>query len=86
MLGACPGSGGGRDQQFEAPPTAAQAQVVVGFTVRYNVNRLGDTERYSDVTVAIAREKQVEGCSRVRKVAVIEAANRDWKDLSAAWE
>jgi putative endonuclease len=30
---------------------------------------------------AMAREKQVEGGSRPRKIALIEAMNPDWKDL-----
>jgi putative endonuclease len=30
---------------------------------------------------AIEREKQVKGGSRARKLALIEAANPDWRDL-----
>jgi putative endonuclease len=30
---------------------------------------------------AIAREKQIKGGSRARKIALIEAMNPDWKDL-----
>jgi predicted GIY-YIG superfamily endonuclease len=30
---------------------------------------------------AIAREKQIKGGSRARKLALIEAANPDWDDL-----
>jgi putative endonuclease len=29
---------------------------------------------------AIAREKQIKGGSRARKIALIEAMNSDWKD------
>jgi putative endonuclease len=30
---------------------------------------------------AIAREKQIKGGSRARKIALIEAMNPDWRDL-----
>jgi putative endonuclease len=30
---------------------------------------------------AIAREKQIKGGSRARKIALIETMNPDWKDL-----
>ncbi len=30
---------------------------------------------------AIAREKQIKGGSRAKKIALIEAMNPDWKDL-----
>jgi predicted GIY-YIG superfamily endonuclease len=33
---------------------------------------------------AIAREKQIKGGSRARKIALIEALNPDWKDLYAS--
>ncbi len=61
-------------------------KLVTGFTARYNVNRLVYAEHHTDVMAAIGREKQVKRWPRVRKVALIEAGNRDWKDLSAAWE
>ncbi len=57
-----------------------------GFSARYNVNRPVYAEHRTDVIAAIAREKQAKRWPRVRKAALIEAANRDWKDLSAAWE
>jgi predicted GIY-YIG superfamily endonuclease len=33
------------------------------------------------MTDAIAREKQIKGGSRAKKLALIEAFNPDWKDL-----
>ncbi len=59
-------------------------KLAVGFTARYNVNRLA--ERHMHVNATIAREKQVNRSHRVRKAAPIEAANRDLERLSAAWE
>jgi putative endonuclease len=56
-----------------------------GFTARYNINRLVYYETFGDVLAAIAREKQVKGWLRSKKIALIESANRDWKDLSDRW-
>ncbi len=58
--------------------------LVAGLTAHYNVNRFA--EHHIDVIAAIAREKRVKRWHRVRKVALMEAANWGWKGLSAAWE
>jgi putative endonuclease len=52
-----------------------------GFTARYNVNRLVYSEDFAELLAAIAREKQLKGWRRDRKVALIEAANPGWVDL-----
>jgi putative endonuclease len=56
-----------------------------GFTARYNINRLVHCETFSDIRDAIAREKQIKSWGRMKKVALIESTNRDWKDLSDGW-
>ncbi len=56
-----------------------------GFTSRYNVTRLVYWESFSDVHQAIAREKELKGLRRAKKVALINAFNPAWKDLSAEW-
>ena len=56
-----------------------------GFTARYNINRLVYYEVSGENSAVIAREKQIKSWSRKKKLALIESANRDWKDLSAAW-
>jgi putative endonuclease len=56
-----------------------------GFTKRYAVNRLVYFENFRDVANAIAREKQIKGGSRKKKVALIEKHNAQWNDLSAGW-
>jgi putative endonuclease len=56
-----------------------------GFTARYNVVRLVHFEQTNDVRAAIAREKQLKGWRREKKIALIEAANPQWKDLSEEW-
>ena len=52
-----------------------------GFSSRYGCNRLVSYEEYERMDAAIAREKQIKGDSRARKVALIEAMKPDWKDL-----
>ena len=51
------------------------------FTTRYNVDKLVFFEETGDVRVAIAREKQIKGGSRARKIALVNAVNPDWRDL-----
>jgi putative endonuclease len=55
------------------------------FTARYKIDKLVYFERFTLVTRAIAREKELKGWLRVRKVALIVADNPDWVDLSADW-
>ena len=60
-------------------------KLVPGFTAKYNITRLVYFEVTQDVGAAIAREKQIKGWLRARKIAPIEVANPDWQDLSASW-
>jgi len=60
-------------------------KLIPGFTRRYNLTRLVYFEEFGDIRDAIAREKQIKGWLRARKVALIEATNPTWKDLSADW-
>ncbi|HEV2349424.1 MAG TPA: GIY-YIG nuclease family protein [Terriglobia bacterium] len=60
-------------------------KLVPGFTARYNINRLVFFEVFHDALDAIAREKQIKAWSRIKKIALIESTNRDWKDLSDGW-
>ncbi len=61
-------------------------KLVLGFTGKYNVSRLVYFESFGDVRDAIAREKQLKGWRREKKVALIEKANPIWRNLSEAWE
>ena len=56
-----------------------------GFTKRYNVNRLVYFEQFRDIENAIAREKQLKGGSRAKKIALVEKENPEWRDLSEGW-
>lgn len=53
-----------------------------GFTATYNVNRLVWFEEFGDPASAIAREKQLKGWRREKKIRLIEATNPGWDDLS----
>ena len=55
------------------------------FTSRYHAGALVYHEETSDVHAAIAREKQIKGWSRARKIALIESINPRWADLSSGW-
>ena len=52
-----------------------------GFTSRYNVSKLVYYECVEDIENAIAREKQIKGGSRKKKIELIESINKDWIDL-----
>jgi putative endonuclease len=54
---------------------------IKGFTQKYNVDKLIYFERFDFVDLAIAREKQIKGYSRVKKIALIDQFNIEWKEL-----
>jgi putative endonuclease len=56
-----------------------------GFTSRYNMTALVFYEQAGSPQSAIAREKQIKGWVRKRKLTLVQGQNPDWKDLSAAW-
>jgi putative endonuclease len=59
--------------------------VFAGFSAQYNVTRLVHFEQTSEVREAIAREKEIKGWRREKKVALIESMNPHWNDLSEGW-
>jgi putative endonuclease len=56
-----------------------------GFAATYNCDRLVWFERFLDPSNAIAREKQLKGRTRAKKIALIERNNPTWEDLSDGW-
>ena len=56
-----------------------------GFSQRYRVHRLVYCEDTRDVRVAIAREKELKGWGRRKKVELIESVNAGWLDLAIDW-
>jgi putative endonuclease len=56
-----------------------------GFTNKYHVERLVYWASFDDVHLALAREKQLKGWSRAKKIALIEVRNPHWSDLAKEW-
>ncbi len=55
--------------------------VADGFTKRHGCKRLVWFDLADTMDAAIAREKQIKGGSRRKKLALIEARNPGWADL-----
>ena len=60
-------------------------KLIDGFTKRYNLTWLAYYEVTSDINSAIAREKQIKGWRRSKKLALVETTNPQWRDLAMAW-
>jgi putative endonuclease len=54
-----------------------------GFATKRKCNRLLLHERYIDIRSAIAREKEIKGWTRAKKLALISQANPQFQDLAA---
>ncbi len=52
-----------------------------GFTTKYCVDKLVYCERYEEINDAIAQEKRLKNWKRDWKIALIEKANPEWRDL-----
>ena len=59
-----------------------QSNATEGFTKKYHVHMLVYYEVYEDIQNAIAREKQIKGGSRKKKLELIEWTNPLWRDMS----
>lgn len=58
---------------------------IPGFAKNYRVNRLLYFEMTGNVNNAIAREKQIKGWSRKKKMELIQSTNPKWENLSLEW-
>jgi len=56
-------------------------RLIEGFTKRYQATKLIFYEDYPDPLSGIAREKQLKGWRREKKIALIEKRNPRWNDL-----
>ena len=56
-------------------------KIMEGFTQRYNIDRLIYFEDTDDINAALAREKQIKGWRREKKIMLIKSFNPEWKDL-----
>ena len=54
----------------------------ISFTAKYKVNKLVWYETFNNIYDAIAREKQIKGGSRKKKISLINKLNPMWKDLA----
>ena len=59
-----------------------EREVDGAFTSRYTFNRLVWYEFVSSRKEALRREKQIKGWSRAKRVALIQAMNPNWADLT----
>ncbi len=62
-----------------------KSKSVEGFTRKYNVSRLVYFETSDDVTAVIAREKQIKGMLRAKKIDLIKTMNPALSDLASEW-
>ena len=60
-------------------------KTIEGFTKRYNLTMLVHIEEFASPSDAIAREKQLKGWKRDRKLALVREQNQHWLDLAADW-
>lgn len=58
---------------------------IEGFSSKYHCDRMVYYESFQDVQKAIAREKQLKGWRRSKKIALIESKNLRWVDLAEKW-
>jgi putative endonuclease len=59
--------------------------LVPGHTKKYKLKDLVYFESYQYVNDAIAREKQLKGWLREKKIALVRGMNPGWVDLAADW-
>jgi len=56
-----------------------------GFSKEHNCTHLLYYEQHEDITQSIAREKQLKGWRREKKLNLIRAQNPHFKDLAETW-
>ncbi len=60
-------------------------KLIVGFSSKYNLNKLVYYGETSDAKEAIGYEKKIKGWTRAKKEALINENNPAWEDLSKEW-
>jgi predicted GIY-YIG superfamily endonuclease len=88
--GRAPGSNNSlhRDHwEHRLPRVGAQKKKhSLGFTSRYNLTRLVYYDFFYYPDAAIAREKEIKGRRREKKLALVESMNPRWADLAEKWQ
>ena len=59
-----------------------KSDLIDGFSKRYQTHKLVYFEEYKQPKEAIAREKQLKGLLRTKKIDLINEMNPEWQDLS----
>ena len=54
----------------------------ISFMAKYKADKLVYYEVFNNINDAIAREKQIKGGSRKKKIELIKTINKKWRDLS----
>jgi putative endonuclease len=67
---------------LEARMVEHREGLVPGFTTRYRIFRLVHVEFFADIRAAIAREKEIKGWRREKKIWLIKRHNPTWEDLA----
>ena len=62
--------------------TEHKGKLVPGFTRKYGVDKLVYFEEYASILEASAREHSLKRWDRAWKIALIEKANPQWRDLT----
>ena len=57
-------------------------KLIKGFSQKYKVNKLVYIEETNNINDAIAREKQIKGWKRIKKIELVNKVNPNWKDIS----
>ena len=52
-----------------------------GFTTRYRITKLVYYETFGEISLAIARETQIKGGSRQKKLDLVNRLHPTWRDL-----
>ncbi len=75
----------GMTNNLERRVAEHKTKSIEGFTKKYNITKLVYYEEFDAPLEAIAREKQIKGWLRRKKIELIETQNPDWNDLAADW-
>jgi putative endonuclease len=72
----------GVTENLQRRMTEHREGLVPGFTTRYRIFRLVHFEVFGDIRYAIAREKEIKGWRREKKIWLIQRKNPTWEDLA----
>ena len=72
----------GMSNDLERRTIEHRQELVPDFASRYRIFRLVHFEFFNDVRAAIAREKEIKGWRREKKIRLIERRNPTWADLA----